>query len=129
MAGIPLPGSRKGGWGRTRLAEILPVRCLDYEDLVESTEGFSVEVTPAGEEAFSGLDINQIPPLLGYNRTLPRPEGKILLQIKETGDPLLAVMKAGRGQTLAFTSDPARTGDVILFSGINIRNSGSAAWI
>jgi uncharacterized membrane protein len=97
----------KGGWGRTRLAEILPVRCLDYEDLVESTEGFSVEVTPAGEAAFSGLDLHQIPPLLGYNRTLPRPEGKILLQIKETGDPLLAVMKAGKGQTLAFTSDPA----------------------
>jgi len=97
----------KGGWGRTRLAEILPVSCLDYEDLVESTEGFSVEATPAGQTAFSGLDLNQIPPLLGYNRTLPRTEGKILLKIKEKGDPLLAVMKAGKGWTLAFTSDPA----------------------
>jgi hypothetical protein len=30
----------KGGWGRTRLKDLLPVRCLDVEDLVESTEGY-----------------------------------------------------------------------------------------
>ena len=33
----------KGGWGRTRIKDMLPVVCLDYEDLVESTEGFSFE--------------------------------------------------------------------------------------
>jgi len=77
----------KGGWGRTRLAEVLPVSCLDYEDLIESTEGFSVEATSAGRQAFSAVDLSQLPPLLGYNRTRPRPEGEILLKIKETGDP------------------------------------------
>lgn len=29
----------KGGWDRTGLKEVLPVRCSDYEDLVESTRG------------------------------------------------------------------------------------------
>ena len=33
----------KGGWGRTPLREILPVQCLEYEDLRESTEGFTAE--------------------------------------------------------------------------------------
>lgn len=42
----------KGGWGRTPLADILPVRCLDHEDLRESTEGFHPEPTPAGKQAF-----------------------------------------------------------------------------
>lgn len=30
----------KGGWGRSRLSEVLPVRCVEHEDLVESTEGY-----------------------------------------------------------------------------------------
>jgi len=30
---------RKGGWGRTGLRTILPVTCLDVEELVESTKG------------------------------------------------------------------------------------------
>src|SRR5207249_10196202 len=35
----------KGGWNRTRLNEILPVRCLDQDDLIESTEGFTAALT------------------------------------------------------------------------------------
>lgn len=97
----------KGGWGRTRLAEILPLRCLDFEDLVESTEGFRVEATPAGEKAYLSFDFRALPPLLGYNKTLPRPESEILLKIKETGDPLAALMPFGQGRVFAFTSDPA----------------------
>ncbi len=97
----------KGGWGRTGLAELLPVRCLDFEDLVESTEGFSAEVTEAGRKAYPGLDFRTLPPLLGYNKTLPRPEGNVLLKISETGDPLAAVIQVGRGRVFAFTSDPA----------------------
>lgn len=97
----------KGGWGRTRLKEILPVRCLDFEDLVESTEGFTAEVTEAGRRHFSKIDFKTMPPILGYNETLPSKEGKILLRVKETGDPLLAMGKSGKGRVLAYMSDPA----------------------
>jgi len=97
----------KGGWGRTLLKDLLPVRCLDYEDLVESTEGYAPAATPAGRAFFKGLDLASMPPLLGYNRTRPIPAGKILLKVRETGDPLLAVRSYGRGRVLAYMSDPA----------------------
>jgi uncharacterized membrane protein len=97
----------KGGWGRTLLKELLPVLCLDYEDLVETTEGFSVKVTEAGKKIFKKIPFRSMPPLLGYNKTIPKKEGRILLKVKETGDPLLAVRDFGQGRVLAYTSDPA----------------------
>lgn len=97
----------KGGWGRTRLRELLPVRCLDIEDLVETTEGFSPLATPDGRKLFRGIDLGSMPPLLGYNKTRPIKDGRVLLKIKETGDPLLAVRDFGKGRVLAYMSDPA----------------------
>jgi uncharacterized membrane protein len=97
----------KGGWGRTRLAEALPVRCLETEDLVESTEGFSPRATAAGRAFFRGLDVGTMPPLLGYNKTRRRPGGQVLLEVAETGDPLLAVGSLGKGRVHAYTTDPA----------------------
>lgn len=96
----------KGGWGRTILREAIPVKCLDFEDLVESTEGYYPEVTPEGRKVF-GDSLGDIPPILGYNQTTEIPEGKVLLRVKETGDPLLAVRQLGKGRVLAYTSDPA----------------------
>ena len=93
----------KGGWGRSRLAEILPVTCLEMEDLVESTEGFGAAVVDPG----FGFDMSSMPPLLGYNRTLPREGATVHAVVAETGDPLVATMSRGDGATLAFTSDPA----------------------
>ena len=97
----------KGGWGRTLLKELLPVVCLDYEDLVESTEGFSVKMAEAGKKFFKKLSFKTIPPILGYNKTIPKKGGRIILEVKETGDPLLAVHDYGRGRVLAYMSDPA----------------------
>jgi uncharacterized membrane protein len=97
----------KGGWGRTRLAELLPVRCLEYEDLVESTEGFTARATEAGRQVFVGIDMDAMPPILGYNRTLPHAGCRILAEVGETGDPLLVVRDYGKGRVLAYTSDPA----------------------
>jgi uncharacterized membrane protein len=97
----------KGGWGRTQLADILPVQCLDYEDLKESTEGYFPEVTAEGKRIVEALDYDSCPPILGYNQTKTIQEGNVLMNIKETGDPLLAVRRVGDGVTLAYTSDPA----------------------
>ena len=97
----------KGGWGRTRLAELLPVRCLETEDLIESTEGYGAQATPAGDTLFSGIDLAAMPPILGYNRTLPREDAELLATVRETGDPLVASCEVGRGRCLAYMSDPA----------------------
>jgi uncharacterized membrane protein len=97
----------KGGWNRTRLREILPVQCSDYEDLVESTEGFTAHETEAGQALFEGIDFRTFPPILGYNKVMPRPGNSVLLVVRETGDPLLTVGTFGKGNVLAYMSDPA----------------------
>lgn len=97
----------KGGWGRTTLADILPVKCLDFEDLKESTEGYTPVFTSEGKELLAGLDFSTCPPLLGYNETIPLEDSTVLMQCRETQDPLLVIRKIGKGASLAYTSDPA----------------------
>lgn len=97
----------KGGWDRTRLKEILPVRCLGHEDLIESTEGFTAELAPKHAGAFDGVDFASFPPILGYNKVLPRDGCDVLVTVKDTGDPLVAVGTFGKGKVLAYMSDPA----------------------
>lgn len=97
----------KGGWGRTFLEDILPVKCLDFEDLVESTEGYFPEITDKGKNVFENLILEDIPPILGYNQTKEIDDGDVLVRVKETGDPLVAVKQYGKGKVLAYTSDPA----------------------
>lgn len=97
----------KGGWGRTHLQDILPVRCLEYEDLVESTEGYTASVTEEGRKSFDGIDFNTMPPILGYNETVPIKGCPVLIGVKETNHPLVAARDVGRGRVLVYTSDPA----------------------
>lgn len=97
----------KGGWGRTRFAEILPVKCLPYEDLVESTEGYTADVTATGKKHFGSLPMETLPPLLGYNQTTAIKDEWIWARVKETGDPLVAACEQGKGRVLAYMSDPA----------------------
>lgn len=97
----------KGGWGRTQLRDILPVTCLTYEDLVESTEGFKPAVTSAGRTKLKGISFDACPPILGYNLTERRSDCEVLMEIGQEGAPLLATKNVGAGKVLAFTSDPA----------------------
>lgn len=97
----------KGGWGRTKLREILPVKCLEFEDLMESTEGFHPVLVSGEETCFEHVSINTFPPLLGYNKTIAKPDSRVLLKVKETGDPLLTIRPYGKGNVLAYMSDPA----------------------
>jgi uncharacterized membrane protein len=97
----------KGGWNRTGLREILPVTCSDYEDIVESTEGFTARSTGADGGALGDLDFSTFPPILGYNKVRPRDGCSVLLSVSETGDPLVAIGSFGHGRVLAYMSDPA----------------------
>jgi uncharacterized membrane protein len=99
--------SGKGGWGRTHLKEILPVKCLDIEDLIESTEGFYSEVDNEWSKKFEDIDFSTMPPIMGYNRTLPREKSEVIMKVKNTEDPLLSYHVHGKGKVLAYTSDPA----------------------
>ncbi|HLA40771.1 MAG TPA: glutamine amidotransferase [Candidatus Glassbacteria bacterium] len=97
----------KGGWKRSGLNEILPVECLDHEDLVESTEGFTAERGDGCSNVFTGIDFDGFPPILGYNKTVARTGSTVHLTIRQTGDPLLVTSAHGRGKVLTYMSDPA----------------------
>jgi uncharacterized membrane protein len=97
----------KGGWGRTRLAEILPVRCLDYEDLVETTEGFTMELTHEGMALCPDLDLSGCPPILGYNKTHVLESSTVIARFIETSDPAIVIGNVGKGKVLVYTSDPS----------------------
>jgi uncharacterized membrane protein len=97
----------KGGWGRTRLREVLPVECLEYEDLVESTEGWRGRAAAASHPVLAGIDFGAMPPILGYNKVRPRAGAEVLAVWEGTEDPMMAVGQFGRGRALAYTSDPA----------------------
>ena len=97
----------RGGWGRTKLRDIMPLQCLDSEDLIESTEGFSADFTERGRDLFSGLKLDSLPPILGYNKVVADDDGEVLARFSETGDPMLILAERGRGRVLAYTSDPA----------------------
>lgn len=97
----------KGGWGRTRIQEILPVTCLDIEDLVESTEGFYADVMDGWSGKFGNMDFTSMPPIMGYNKTTPLDKHEVILTVRDTGDPLLAYGKFGKGKVVAYMSDPA----------------------
>lgn len=56
------------------------------------------------DPALAGLEIESMPPLTGYNRTRGRTHAWTPVTISPKKDPLLARMRYGRGQTLAFTS-------------------------
>ncbi|MCP5101002.1 MAG: hypothetical protein GY943_36085, partial [Chloroflexi bacterium] len=98
----------KGGWHRTRLREILPVRCLEHDDLVENTEGFTAVHQPGhNHNHFQTIAFDTFHPILGYNEVKPREGCDVLLTVKETGDPLVSVGQFGQGKVLAYMSDPA----------------------
>ena len=97
----------KGGWGRTQLAEALPVICQPQEDLVESTEGFTGRAERDGHRILGGIDLRELPPVLGYNRVEPRDRAEVVARWEPTGDVMLAGWSYGRGRVVAYTSDPA----------------------
>ncbi len=97
----------KGGWGRTGLRSVLPVTCLDVEDLRESTEGFVGQAVDAEHPLIAGIDLTGMPPILGYNIVKPRDGCDVVAVWAETGDPMLAVGQFDSGRVLTYTSDPA----------------------
>jgi uncharacterized membrane protein len=97
----------KGGWGRTGLKDVLPVTCLDIEDLRESTEGFVGRNVAPQHPAIAGIDVSGMPPILGYNIVKPRDGCDVLAVWEQTGDPMLAAGEFDKGRVMAYTSDPA----------------------
>ncbi|MCL6732537.1 glutamine amidotransferase [Streptomyces neyagawaensis] len=90
-------------WGRTPLADALPVVMVDRDDRVELPAGAVAEVV-ADHAVVRGLG-RLWPSLLGLNEVTVRPEASLLAEC--AGHPLLVVGGHGAGRSAAFTSDVA----------------------
>ncbi len=87
----------------TQVEKVLPVRCLAWDDRIETPEGCSVEVT-ASHSVLADMPADW-PWLLGYNEVEMQPEGTLLATVAGTSHPLLAVRNYERGRSLGWTSD------------------------
>jgi uncharacterized membrane protein len=67
-------------------------------------EPFVPRVALPGSPMLSGVNWDSVPPLLGYNVTVPKPTAEVPL-VSHKGDPILATWQYGLGKSVAFTSD------------------------
>jgi uncharacterized membrane protein len=96
----------KGGWGRSRFHDAMPVVCLQGDDLIESTSSYPVRSQHSDHPVLEGISLDEIPPILGFNETSLRPGATALLEIENMGTwhPLLAIQPFGEGKVSAFTT-------------------------
>lgn len=93
----------KGKWQDTAVQEVLPVLVSDADDRMEHCEGVTPKVQ-SPHSALQGLP-SDWPHLLGYNKTIAKPEADVPVTID--GDPLVAFASYGKGRSAVFTSDCA----------------------
>lgn len=94
----------KARYGMSPLADVLPVTMLPHDDRIEMSDGVKVEVCEPAHPVLGGTPA-EWPPLLGYNRLIPKPTAAV---VARTGDdPILVVGEYGRGRAVAFASDLA----------------------
>lgn len=92
-------------WGRSPLADVIPVEMLDVDDRVELPEGVTPQVVVAGHPALGDAPAAGWPRLLGYNQTISKPEAAVIATVGK--DPLIVTGNFGKGRSVAFTSDVA----------------------
>jgi len=92
----------KAAYGSSPIGPVLPVTVMEVDDRAERPEGVAPTVREPEHAALGGVG-TAWPDLLGFNRTSPRPDASVLVEVD--GFPLVAVRAAGRGRTVAFTSD------------------------
>lgn len=92
----------KGCYRRTAIEDILPVGLLDGDDRAEVPEGFNPEILAPEHPIFAGVT-GEVPYMLGYNRTIAKPDATVLM--RHGTDPLLAVANYGMGRVMAYACD------------------------
>ncbi len=95
----------KGMWGGSPIEEVLPVKIRQgVDDLIDHPDGATIDVTAPDHPIFEGIEIPQECLILGYNLVEPKEDASILATSRQ--DPLVVVGTAGRGRSLAYTTDP-----------------------
>ncbi|MEQ1770204.1 MAG: glutamine amidotransferase [Devosia sp.] len=92
----------KAHYAYSPLARFLPVKIATHDDRMETPEGVFPKPV-ADHPILAGLPA-EWPDFLGYNK-VEQKGGTLLLEFRETGDPLLIVDDLGQGRLACFTSD------------------------
>lgn len=92
----------KARYAGTTVEAALPVTLLTMDDRVEMPEGATPQVRLAQHPIVAGIE-GTWPNLLGYNRSVVRPEAELIATVD--ADPLLAAWSFGAGRAVAFASD------------------------
>jgi uncharacterized membrane protein len=95
----------KGNYHGSAIEDVLPVNISPTDDRVEATQGAAVQVREGGHPILAGIPA-EWPAFLGYQKVFPKEGSKVLATIG-AGDPLIVVGQAGKGRSMAFTSDVA----------------------
>ena len=94
----------KGKWKDSVLERMLPVSLLGGDDRMELPEGADICCVPDSHPVLAEMP-EQWPYILGYNKTVAKPEARVLVAWE--GDPIIAVGEWGRGRVMAYTTDCA----------------------
>lgn len=116
-----------GGWGsfhgydgnydQSKLAAVLPVRCLSRDDRVNCSQGGVI--LPKKDWRFKNAKFKNGPLIGGYNRVVPKPGAKTLLAVRDLKVnlphinlskkeyPLLVTGCSGKGHIVCYMSDLA----------------------
>jgi len=98
----------KARWRGTAVEEVLPIKCLPYDDRIEVPEGFHPQITNEAHPILRDLT-QPWPLLLGANEVTARQRAgcEVLATLPEDqgGHPLLAVGTWGEGRSVAWMSD------------------------
>lgn len=92
----------KAHYHATPVEEILPVTIEPVDDRIEVPQGVSPTTVKANNIS---SDLGDFPRVLGYQTVQAKPDGEVLMTVQD--QPLLVVGKAGKGKTLAYTTDIA----------------------
>ena len=104
MVGGYMSFAGKGGqarYGRTRLAEALPVEIADGDDRVETPDG----AVPHNDGVPDADLPAEWPHVLGYNRFTAKPGAEVWATVRD--DPFLVVGDHGDGSSFAYATDCA----------------------
>ncbi len=139
-----------GGWGSfhgydgnydcSRLAEVLPVRCLSRDDRVNCSQGGVILPKRDWDLKYRSLKLKKGPLIGGYNKVVRKPGSKILLTVQNLKVnlprlslavkeyPLLVTGRFGNGYTACYMSDlaPHWSGGIVDWGQQKIRINNAA---
>lgn len=120
----------KARYAMTPLAEVLPVKMLNYDDRMEHPEGICPVVAKKEHPVLKGVE-GEWPWFLGYNKIKAKPEAEEIAVIGGE-DTFMASMEYGKGRTFAFASDCAMhwgSKEFLTWDGYNIVMANIFKWL